>query len=120
MTTERVGKLIADIRHLREERYSLVQEVRNLVLSAGADVSEEVKYGGILFSADSAFSGVFSYAHHVSLVLSEGAKLSDPHGVLEGGGKHRRHIKLRAPADIADKHVREYIGAAHKAAVRGE
>lgn len=38
--------------------------------------------------------------------------LPDPHGVLEGGGKLRRHIKLRALQDIADRHVAEYVQAA--------
>ena len=116
MTTERVEKLLEDIRHLSEERYAVVQQLRSLVLSAGPGVSEEVKYGGILFSAASPFCGVFSYAQHVSLELSVGARLPDPYGVLEGGGKHRRHIKLRTAADIAAKHVHEYVGAAYAAA----
>lgn len=118
MTTEKVETLLDDIRHLGEEQHAIVVRVRELVLSAGSDVSEEVKYGGVLFSVHSHFCGVFAYAHHVSLEFSEGARLPDPHQVLEGGGKHRRHIKLRKADDIAEKCVREYVQAAYQAALR--
>ncbi|MFY0663758.1 MAG: DUF1801 domain-containing protein [Natronospirillum sp.] len=87
----------------------MAERIRELALSAGAGVTEEVKYGGILFSAGQSFCGVFAYAKHVSVEFSHGADLPDPHGVLEGTGKFRRHIKLHALADIADKHVSDYI-----------
>ncbi|SDT91123.1 DUF1801 domain-containing protein [Halopseudomonas salegens] len=116
MPCERVETLLEDIRQLSEERYAIAHTVRELVMSVDPGVSEEVKYGGILFSVGSPFCGVFSYAQHVSLELSEGARLTDPFGVLEGGGKHRRHIKLRAATDITDKHVFEYISAAYAVA----
>lgn len=119
MTAERVEKLLEDIRHLSEEKHALVQQVRELVLSAGADVGEEVKYGGILFSTQSPFCGVFSYTRHVSLEFSEGAALLDPQQVLEGGGKRRRHIKLRETKDLTEKQVFEYIRAAYAAVGQG-
>jgi hypothetical protein len=72
-------------------------------------VSEEVKYGGLLFSQGAPFCGVFSYTRHVSLEFGEGASLPDPHQVLEGAGKLRRHIKLGSLQDISDKHVGEYL-----------
>lgn len=118
MTAEKVEKLLEDIRAVSEERYQVAQGLRDVVLSVSPDVFEEVKYGGFLFSADSPFCGVFSYAHHVSLELSEGARLADPHQVLEGSGKHRRHIKLRATTDVEGKHVREYVESAFAAVGR--
>lgn len=63
MTANRVEKLMEDIRHLSEEKYDLVQQVRALVLSTGTDVTEEVKYGGILFSTHAPLQrGVFLYS----------------------------------------------------------
>ncbi|GHE22030.1 DUF1801 domain-containing protein [Halomonas urumqiensis] len=115
MKMTRVDNLLADIRDLSEERYNIIQKLRELALSAGSNVSEEVKYGGILFSLGSPFCGVFSYARHVSLELSEGARLPDPYGVLEGGGKYRRHIKLKSVSDIEEKYVHIYLGAAYSA-----
>lgn len=118
MTTDRIEKLLEDIRLLDEERFELVQSLRKLVLGLDASVSEEVKYGGILFSAGKSFCGIFSYAKHVSLEFSEGASLPDEHKALEGEGKLRRHIKLAAAQDIAAKHVPAYLASAFQAATK--
>ena len=115
MSTPRVTQLLEDIRALDEDRYALVQALRKHILDLGPPVSEEVKYGGLLFSADTPFCGVFAYSKHVSLEFGAGASLPDPHQVLEGAGKLRRHIKLTALQDIADKHVAQYLALAHKA-----
>jgi len=116
MSTDRVAKLLDDIRSLDEARYTLVQALREAVLSLGSGVSEEVKYGGLLFSAGKPFCGVFSYAKHVSLEFGDGAALPDPHQVLEGEGKLRRHIKLSTIQDIPAKQVQAYLGLAYQAA----
>jgi len=113
VTSDRIEMLLQDIRYLSEERYAICQRLRELALACDPDVAEDVKYGGIVFSAGAPFCGLFSYTRHVALELSDGARLPDPHRVLEGGGKHRRHIKLRAIADVASKHVHEYIAAAY-------
>lgn len=113
MSKARIERLLEDVRHQSEVHYQLVQTVRELVMSLGDDVTEEVKYGGLLFSTKSHFAGVFAYARHVSVELSEGALLADPYEVLEGGGKHRRHIKLRSMADIEARQVGEYVRTAY-------
>ena len=45
MTNPRVASMPEDIRRLSEDRFSLVQALRQLVLGLDAGVSEEVKYG---------------------------------------------------------------------------
>ena len=117
MTNDRVTKLLDDIRLLSDDRYKLVQSVRKLALGLEG-ISEEVKYGGILFAAGKPFCGIFSYTNHVSLEFSAGAALPDKHKVLEGDGKLRRHIKLVTIQDIESKHVRDYLALAHKAVGR--
>jgi len=117
MSTDRVAKLLEDIRLLSDDRFKLVQSLRKQVLDLEG-VSEEVKYGGILFVADKPFCGIFSYANHVSLEFSAGASLPDKHKVLEGDGKLRRHIKLFSIQDIESKHVRDYLVLARKAAAK--
>ena len=109
MTTPRVASLLEDIRRLSEDRFALVQALRQLVLGLDPGVSEEVKYGGLLFSADKPFCGVFAYAKHVSLEFGDGAALPDDHKVLEGEGKMRRHIKLNTMDDIGQKHILHYL-----------
>lgn len=113
---DRVAQLLEDLRAHDADRYALVQTLREAVLTLDASVTEEVKYGGILFSAAKPFCGIFSYTKHVSLEFSEGAALPDPHGVLEGAGKGRRHIKLATVQDMAAKHVAEYLKHAFQAA----
>jgi len=115
MLPERIEKLLNDIRLVDEDRHALVQSLRELILSVDRSISEEVKYGGLLYSAGSPFCGIFSYAQHVSIEFSNGAALPDPHHVLEGDGKLRRHIKVRTAGEITSKHVREYVAKAFAA-----
>lgn len=116
--TDRVARLLEDIRAHDADRYALVQTLCEAVRGLDATVRQEVKYGGLLFSADKPFCGIFSYTRHVSLEFSEGAALPDPHGVLEGVGKGRRHIKLDSVRDIAARHVAEYLRLAFNAAAK--
>lgn len=109
---DRVEALLEDIRLVDPDQHALVSRLRAVILAVGPEVTEEVKYGGLLFSAGRAFCGVFAYRQHVSLEFSEGAGLADPGQVLEGTGKYRRHIKLRGVDDIAGKQVGRYIDAA--------
>lgn len=116
MPAERIAKLLEDIRFLDQARFELVQSLREIILGLAPSISEEVKYGGILFaSAGQPFCGVFSYARHVSLEFGAGASLPDEYRVLEGEGKLRRHIKLLSAKDIAGKHVRKYLALAFQA-----
>ena len=118
MLSERVEKLLHDIRLIDEDRHALVQSLRELILYVDRSISEEVKYGGLLYSSGAPFCGIFSYAQHVSIEFSKGAALPDRHKVLEGDGKLRRHIKVRTAGEVSSKHVREYVAKAFAAATK--
>ncbi|MCP1645341.1 ribosomal protein S18 acetylase RimI-like enzyme [Pseudomonas citronellolis] len=107
-----VDRLLQDVRLVSETNFQLLCRVRELALAVAPDVHDEVKYGGVLFSRARPFGGVFAYAGHVSLELSQGASLDDPYAVLEGGGKQRRHIKLRTLDDIETRQVAHYLCSA--------
>jgi hypothetical protein len=115
MDTERVQQFLADLRLLDEDRFELVDRLRKIVLTSHPKITEEVKYGGLLYSAGAPFCGIFSYTAHVSLEFSRGAELPDPHHVLEGEGKQRRHIKLTGRPDLFKKNVKEYVTLACQA-----
>lgn len=117
MPTDRISKLLDDIRLLDPARFELVQALRKIILGLDSSISEEVKYGGILFFAEKPFCGIFSYTKHVSLEFGAGASLADKFKVLEGEGKFRRHIKLSSEQEIAEKHVGEYLLLALKASL---
>ena len=119
MTTKTVQALLDDIRLLGNEQYSLVESVRTLVKKTVPSISEEVKYGGILFTSGVQFCGVFAYKQHVSVEFGSGAKISDALGHLEGSGKGRRHIKLHSAKDIKAKDLAHYLPLALEAASSG-
>lgn len=79
-------------------------------------MTEQVKYGGLLFSTAKPFCGIFSYTRHVTLEFGAGATLPDKYKMLEGEGKYRRHIKLTSEQDVSDKHVYAYLVLALEAA----
>ncbi|WP_395451475.1 DUF1801 domain-containing protein [Aminobacter sp. UC22_36] len=117
MTTgNRVQAFLNEMRDHRADHFAIVSRVREIVLQAGPAISEEIKYGGILFSTRAPFCGIFSYAGHVTLEFSAGAALPDRHGMLLGQGKLRRHIKLFSVSDIQSRHVAAYVELARQAA----
>jgi hypothetical protein len=116
MATKSVQSLVEDIRLLSETNYEIVEAVRTLVKKTFRPTSEEVKYGGILFSSGVQFCGVFAYKEHVSVEFGNGAKIKDDIGLLEGSGKGRRHLKFKSVAELKDKRLEEYLSLAHKAA----
>src|SRR5687768_10334059 len=49
---------------------------------------------------DAAFAYVNAFTAHVNVGFFHGAELADPAGLLEGTGKHMRHVKLRPDGEI--------------------
>lgn len=115
MSTDKVAILLQDVKEHRADLFPIVARLRDVILAAGPAITEEVKYGGLLFSSGQSFCGVFPYKDHVTLEFSQGAALADLHGLLSGDGKYRRHIKLETMQDIETSHVADYITAAHAA-----
>ena len=68
------------------------------------------------------FISIAGYPKWVTLFFLDGASLDDPQGLLEGGGKQVRGIRLRTPADMDAPAVRALIEQAiapHRAALDG-
>jgi hypothetical protein len=49
------------------------------------------------------------YAKHINLGFYWGAQMDDPEGVLEGGGKQLRDIKIRSKAYLGTPVIRDYL-----------
>ncbi len=116
MSIDKIAILLQDVKEHRADLFPIVARVRAIVLATGPSITEEVKYGGLLFSCGPSFCGVFPYKAHVTLEFSQGAALADPHGFLSGDGKFRRHIKLETLQDIETRHVAGYVAQAYAAA----
>lgn len=93
----------------------IANNVRTRILQLADKVDEEVKYGGILYAAPKPFCGIFVYRQHVTVEFSHGAEIEDPHGLLEGKGKGRRHLKFHTLEDIENKHLMDYLQLGQKA-----
>ena len=96
---------------------AIVAVLRRLIEDTVPALVPRQMYGGTVFERtagvpSSAVFGVFQRKDHVSLEFSRGADIEDPAALLEGAGKHRRHLKLRATEDIDTKSVPEFLKAA--------
>jgi hypothetical protein len=93
---------------------------RAAVLEAAPDASELVydAYNAVAeaftFSErlSEAFCHVAAYPKHVNLGFNRGAALSDPEGLLQGGGARIRHVRVTAREDVTRAGVRALIRAA--------
>jgi hypothetical protein len=67
--------------------------------ACGKDVRELVHDGcPVACVEDAPFAYVHVFKAHASVGFFHGAELADPKGLLEGSGRHMRHVKLRPDA----------------------
>ena len=103
----------------------LALDLRALVLEEMAPCHENIydAYNAVAIGygpTDRLSDGIFHiavYAKGVNLGFNHGAALADPAGILEGVGKHIRHIKIKTPSDLERSEVRAYMRRAHQLAV---
>lgn len=109
LKNEQVQKLLEKIMMIDFEKFEILQELRKIVFSNFPETNERIMYGGIMFSLEYDFGGLFVRKNHISLEFSFGASMNDPQKILEGTGKLRRHLKIRSLADIENKTVDFFV-----------
>ncbi len=62
---------------------------------------------------DAPFGYVNVFSSHVNVGFFHGATLPDPERLLQGTGKHMRHVKLRPGASISAAALRRLIALAY-------
>jgi len=83
--------------------------------ACGPDVTEIFHDGmPIACVGDAAFAYVAAFSFHASIGFFHGASLSDPAGLLEGGGKRMRHVKLRWERQPEAAALEALIAAAYR------
>jgi hypothetical protein len=81
----------------------------------GADVRELMHDGcPVACVGDAPFGYVNTFRDHVNVGFFHGATLGDPAGLLQGAGKHMRHVKLRWGEPINVAALAELIAAAYR------
>jgi hypothetical protein len=79
----------------------------------GEDVRELMHDGcPVACVEDAPFAYVNAYRSHVDVGFFYGAMLEDPSGILEGGGRRMRHVKLQPGGETDAKALRGLIRAA--------
>ncbi len=113
---EKIEQFITDTASINPTQAEIITALRATITDQFPALEEGFKYGGIIYSLDGdLLGGIFAYKAHLSLEFSYGANFADPEKRLEGKGKLRRHIKLRAISDITEKKVAEFCAVAFEA-----
>ena len=92
----------------------MVQPWFERMRGCGPDVRELFHDGcPVACVRDAPFGYVNAFKAHVNIGFYHGASLADPAGLLEGEGKHMRHVKLRPGRELDDKALGDLIVAAY-------
>lgn len=82
--------------------------------TSGADVCEIMHDGApTVCLGTAAFAYVGAFARHASIGFFHGNALPDTAGLLQGSGKHMRHVRLAWGAPIDEQAVAALIDAAY-------
>lgn len=106
---KQVEKFLEEIMMFNDEQFEILQKLREIVFKVYPETTERMMYGGIMFSLEGDFGGIFVRKHHVSFEFGNGFTMNDTDKLLEGSGKYRRHLKIRSVSDIADKKVDFFV-----------
>lgn len=106
---EKVRKFLEEVNASDGEQFEILQRLREIVFEIYPETKERMMYGGIMFSLEDDFGGIFTRKKHISFEFGKGFGMSDPEKLLEGSGKFRRHLKLRSLSDVEDKKVDFYV-----------
>ena len=106
---EQVQKFLEEIMMFNDEQFIILQKLREIVFKIYPKTNERMMYGGIMFSLEDDFGGIFVRKNHISFEFINGFTMKDPKKVLEGTGKFRRHLKIRLLEDIKDKNVDLFV-----------
>jgi hypothetical protein len=112
---EKVNRFMGDLQSISPDKLEIIQSIRKIFLGANQTLSEDIKYGGVVFNlSNSLIGGIFPYKEHISIEFSNGADFPDPSGILEGRGKKRRHLKIVEKKDIDTKKIDVFVAEAVK------
>ncbi len=108
----RVQQFLEEAQTAAPEKHAILQAARTAVFKRAPATTERFIYGGIMFALADDFGGIFASKHHVSFEFGQGYLFKDPDKRLEGGGKFRRHLKLRNIEDVTSKDLAYFISQA--------
>ncbi len=106
---EKVQAFLEELEAIDNEKYIILERLREIVFDCYSETDERIMYGGIMFSLNEDFGGLFVRKNHISFEFGKGFLMDDPNKNLEGKGKYRRHLKIRSIDDIDKKDVASFV-----------
>ena len=109
--SERVDQYIAD---KADWRGDMVARLRQLILEAAPDITEEWKWNSPVWSHGKPVCSASAFKQHVGLNFFQGAHLPDPHNLFNSGleSKNSRAIKLLEGDTFDESALKELIRTA--------
>ena len=93
---------------------AMAREWFEVMRGCGDEVRELLHDGcPVACLGDVPFGYVNVFTAHVNVGFFQGAGLRDPAGLLRGGGKRMRHVKLKARVDVDAASLKQLIEAAY-------
>jgi hypothetical protein len=112
--TKRDATIDAWLKEKPPELGSMAQKWFSIMRECGDDVLELIHDGApTACIGDAAFGYVNVFRSHVNVGFFKGAYLPDPARLLEGTGKHMRHVKLRPGVTLNTSALHVLITAAY-------
>ena len=112
MTT---SQLIANqIAELADWRGEVLTRLRQLILEAAPDITEEWKWGTPVWSRNGLVCSAAAFKDHVKLNFFKGASLEDPKGLFNSGldAKATRSIDFSEGSNIDESALKDLVRAA--------
>ena len=97
---------------LNDDQAPTLKDLRRIILNTDRHIVEEIKWGQPCYSLGSLFCYLQKAKHHVTLGFQVGARLPDPHGLLQGDGKDMRHVKMSLGETLDKSRMTELIVSA--------
>jgi hypothetical protein len=98
----------------RGELGDIAQEWWKVMRHCGDEVLELLHDGcPVVLLGDAPFAYVNAFTAHVNVGFFHGASLRDPANLLQGDGKHMRHVKLRPGTPVNAAALHHLIEAAY-------
>ena len=88
------------IKNTEKEQQGLLTVLRDLIIKAVPEATEQFKWSRPVYAADKDFCYLKTAKNHINLGFFNFEKIEDPEGLLGGTGKQMRHIKISTKEDI--------------------
>jgi hypothetical protein len=92
----------------------IVATVRELMREWAPKADEKISYGMLVWSGNLIFAWIIPTKKDITFGFMQGAYFEDKYGLLQGTGKHARHVKLKKLEDVQKTILRYYVRQAMK------